>query len=363
MISIDDFFEEVRECDYKGEHYSVRDNGAVMRHPRAGRRVTKNDNVWTFGKANNKGYCCIAGIKVHRIVAYAFHGEPPTPQHIVDHIDTNRQNNRPDNLRWVTKLENILGNDITRAKIIFLCGSIEAFLKDPSILRGYESLDTNFSWMRAVSPEEAKISRERLTQWAKNPPVSNGGLTGEWIFEATRLKSNKSARRSKRTFETRPQKPVSAEEIIRMSQSVRLPEQHEKIEVSHEYPSLTSNVVQVHWRTPTEFPLCPQEQVENPLMEYKSRLIPGAVFCHNQYQDSIVFDTALIDNDSALCVMSKSSDDNALKPWSLTKITYKVGNYYHESIQTFFHEDGALKYFTLAQGKEWDGGEVFDDYC
>ena len=27
-----DEFKDVRECDYKGEHYSVRDNGAVLRH-------------------------------------------------------------------------------------------------------------------------------------------------------------------------------------------------------------------------------------------------------------------------------------------------------------------------------------------
>lgn len=24
-------YSEIRECDYKGEHYSVRDNGAIMR--------------------------------------------------------------------------------------------------------------------------------------------------------------------------------------------------------------------------------------------------------------------------------------------------------------------------------------------
>jgi len=32
----------------------------------------------------------------------AFHGAPPTNDHFVDHIDTNKQNNRPANLRWVT---------------------------------------------------------------------------------------------------------------------------------------------------------------------------------------------------------------------------------------------------------------------
>ena len=102
MVSIDDY-NEVKECDYKEEHYSARDNGAVMRHPREGKRIRKDDNVWTFGKP------------VHRIVAFAFHGNPPTDQHVVDHIDTNRRNNRPENLRWLTRLENALNNPITRA--------------------------------------------------------------------------------------------------------------------------------------------------------------------------------------------------------------------------------------------------------
>ena len=51
MISIDDF-NEVKDFIYKDEHYSVRDNGAFMRHPREGKRIRKDDNVWTFGKPN-----------------------------------------------------------------------------------------------------------------------------------------------------------------------------------------------------------------------------------------------------------------------------------------------------------------------
>lgn len=39
-----DIYSEVRECDYKGEHYSVRDNGAIMRHPK--KQIRPNDNQW-----------------------------------------------------------------------------------------------------------------------------------------------------------------------------------------------------------------------------------------------------------------------------------------------------------------------------
>ena len=62
MVSIDDFY-EIRECDYNNEHYSVRDNGAVYRHARVGKRVRKYDNMWTFGKPNYEtGYLMLAGI-------------------------------------------------------------------------------------------------------------------------------------------------------------------------------------------------------------------------------------------------------------------------------------------------------------
>ena len=30
---------------------------------------------------------------------------------------------------------------------------------------------------------------------------------------------------------------------------------------------------------------------------------------------------------------------------------------------TFFKEDGGRKNFTIAMGREWTGGDVFDDYC
>ena len=160
MVSLNDFDKET-ECIYKDERYSVRDNGAVLRHARKNKRLRKYDNQWTFGKPNNNGYMLIVSEVVHRIVAYAFLGEPPTSQHIVDHIDTNRQNNRPENLRWITKLENILLNPITLSRIIYKYGSIDNFLSDPSKPLNGE-LEQNFDWMRTVTKAESENTRENL---------------------------------------------------------------------------------------------------------------------------------------------------------------------------------------------------------
>lgn len=336
MITTDDFYNEVKECTYKGEVYSVRDNGAVMRHSREGMRLRKLDNIWTFGNNDIRtGYMIIGTERVHRIVAYAFIGEPPTEKHVVDHIDTNRQNNRPENLRWLTRLENALNNTITRARIENICGSIEAFIENPSILSGHEKVDPNFKWMRTVSPAEAKASYRRLLKWAEKRPKSKGGKLGEWIYQESK-------------------------------QSIAINEMFDifkKQAVVDEYDSLTPNVVQVNWKTPTKFPLCPQETYEKPLEEYKKRLLHGQVFCTNQYNDSIVLDSDLVDNGKALYIMCRSCNEQVIKPWSLIEVRYKNELYYHKSIQTYFYEDGAKKYFTIAKGEEWTGGDVFDDYC
>jgi len=166
MSTLIDMFDEEKTCEYRGNVYSVRDNGAIMRHAPEGKKPRPLDNVWTFGSINiQKGYNMISSDPVHRIVATAFLGEAPTKNHVVDHIDTNRQNNRPSNLRWVTRLENIVLNDITRKKLELLCGcSIEEILSDLSILKNKE-LTPQFDWMRTVSKEEADQSLATWKKW------------------------------------------------------------------------------------------------------------------------------------------------------------------------------------------------------
>lgn len=330
MISIDDY-NEVKECIYKEEHYSVRDNGAVMRHPREGKRIRKDDNVWTLGKPNDKtGYMEIAGQRVHRIVAFAFHGEPPTDQHVVDHIDTNRRNNRPENLRWLTRLENTLNNPITRARIENICGSIETFLANPSILRGHESIDPNFSWMRAVTQEEARASLERLTNWAKEHPKPQGGSLGEWVFQERSINA---------------ESIYNAPSLSSMRGNDELAtyrENMEEVKEPSKTQSLTHNAIQLDWKNPVAFPCCPQEFSGNPLEAYMANLKEGAIFSTNNYGDSTVLQFGMPQPD---CLWVMSSISIGFMTHAITKITYKDAFFYHENMGVFDIGDEPEKIF------------------
>lgn len=330
MVNINHFEKEC-ECIYKEERYSVRDNGAVLRHSPINKRVRPTDNQWTFGKLNNKtGYLEIASVRIHRIVATAFHGEPPTKEHVVDHIDTNKQNNRPDNLRWVTRLENVILNPITARRIEIVCGCLEAFLADPSKFRD-KFPDPNYEWMCAVSREEAQASKERLLAWAESDKPLQGGSLGEWIY-------NRSVPRQFANY----------------------------VEDELEFiNSLTPNAVQKarSWKTPSEFPCCPQENTYKPIANYTTNLTVGDVFSRNQYTSSIIERFAISKDENTLWIVCKSGDENPIKPYSLAEITYQNDVFVHNSLGTFFEKDGVEKQFTLAQGLEWTGGETIDDYC
>ena len=328
-VNLNDFKREA-ECVYKDEHYSVRDNGAVLRHARKGKPVRKYDNQWTFGIPNERtGYMEIASVRVHRIVATSFHGLPPTNEHVVDHIDTNRRNNRPENLRWVTRLENALLNSITAKRIALVCGSVEAFLADPSKYRD-KFPEPNFSWMCTVSRKEAQNSLERLNIWAQSDKLPSGGSLGDWIFERSNNQNHYTS------FQ-------DADQFMNAN---------------------TPNAVQLNWRIRSEFPCCPQILSDNPLAAYSVNLKIGSIFCSNDVYSSKVLMSAISDDCQSLYVLTESTKgDMAVKPWALAKITYEYGLFIHTNIQSFFTKEGAEKQFCLAQGLEWTGGDSVDDYC
>lgn len=301
-VSVNDFQKEV-ECIYESERYSVRDNGAVLRHGRAGKRKRALDDQWTFGKENSANpYLHIAGTRIHRIVATAFHGDPPDPKYVVDHIDSNCRNNRPENLRWLTRLENSLKNPATRKKIEYLCGSIEAFLENPSMLNEIQG-DPNIGWMRAVTPEEARNCRIRMDVWASSESKSKG--------ERRTVGQDSS-------FSDRVYKPLQKWEIgLGREPGLDM--------------ALTPLCVQYMWRASMYFPLCPQPSEHSRLDAYFRNIELGSVFAYSDYEEFCPTLTAveavLLKDGSSILVMTECKNEK----WVI------VGIQLDERTQHFFH--------------------------
>lgn len=359
-------FEKQCEVSFKDELYVVRDNGAVYRRCRSQRRRRPLDEIWTFGTLNrHSGYFEISGHVVHRIVATAFHGPGPTMEHVVDHIDTNRLNNRADNLRWVTRLENILLNPITRARIAFAYGSLEAFFENPAAYA-----DHNWDWMKVVTKEQAQQSRTRLLAWAEKGQVNGSGTLGDWLFKPKVRTSladeiagepNLSGLRAAQSEALHVPNFASGEGgnrvVQRYGRAAIPPPDEEPVD----RPSLTAGAIQRHWRTPTEFPLCPDKVSDDVLSIYLGRLTSGAVFARTQYGESTVFDAAIGPNGvlSVVCLTT-----NGLKDWTNARVVIEGDVFCHVSGGTFFDRDGAMKAHCLAIGAPTDQYEgSFDDFC
>lgn len=328
MLNINTHTQE-KECIFQNESYLVRDNGAVLRHSQEGKRLRKLDYQWTFGKLNERtGYLEIASVRIHRIVATAFHGEPPTKKHVVDHIDTNKQNNRPENLRWVTRLENILLNPITVKRIEIVCDcTIDEFLQDIDKYRDVlKSAPTDISWMRRVSADEGKATLNNLLRWAESDDKPVGQPLGEWIY----------------------QKYEQAED--EMTSTNR----------TEDILSIESTSFQIdNWVTKSNFFCIPKEPS---IQVYADNLNPGVLFFENAYQKAYVERGAILQNSNRLLVMyktiNKESPDNVR--WGIIIITlvdetfiHNVIANYNDMLEHYWQQDTEDHFNCIVNGGLW----------
>jgi len=291
----------------------------VYRKHKPSRRRSSLDETWTFGRRDEtSGYMLIGSHLIHRIVAFAFLGSPPPGKHVVDH-DTDRSNNRPENLRWVTRLDNVIRHPSTRRRIIGAYGSLKNFFENPSAAA---DSDSSTDWLRTVSGEDAERSREQLLEWAESD-----GRPKDRIF-------------GNRVYGTPDPSPSLAQTIP-------------------DKPSLTAMAVQRRRKTPTEFPSCPRALGPDPLAEYASDLRSGTLFSRDSYKETTVVMAER--GDSLLSVLVHSEEENAVKPWAVAKVTVEDGKFVHEAIGTFFELDGAKTAHYGLLGIPFAGDSI-DDY-
>jgi hypothetical protein len=256
----------------------------------------------------------------------------------------------------VTKLDNTLNNPITCAKIELICGSREAFLKNPELLYGHESENRNFKWMRAVSKEEAECSLKRWNEWAAKPVEDRkpkGEGVGEWIYDEAKPAEGK---KTKRRFQYAGPYKSYAEHMAVVDEMNR--KQHEL-----DYglkDSLTPGAKQLNWKTPTEFPLCPDQALNNNLNAYISNLIKGRPFTKNEYRPcSIVTEVGYNSHKDAIFVLTVGG--NTLKPWCMCRIFLQDGFFVHKNLGSYFTEEDGRKAFSYAISCESDE-EIDDDF-
>ena len=322
-LSVEAFNVE-KEASYNGEKYRVRDNGAICRLHREGERKRAIDNNWTFGKENSRNpYLHIADVRIHRIVATAFHGDPPDPKYVVDQIDSNCRNNRPENLRWLTRLENTLKNPVTRKKIEYLCGSVEAFLENPSMLHDF-NLEPNFKWMRAVTPEEASNCKMRMEIWAAKD---------------NKPSKSKVSRSHRKAFEKRVyERPHRWEVGFGREPGLDL--------------TLTQWCAQYMWMGDVYLPCCPSTIANGPIANYFKNIKSGELFAHSNHEELFpehkVVDCKNI-NDHAIVVLCVRSDER----WSLIGIDFDVStkHFIHYCIGNYSDESEAMNAFVERKEK------------
>lgn len=123
--TVPDLEGEVWVCllDPKYQRVRVSDQGRVML--RRSNKVTYGNDAGGYKMVNlGTGHC------VHRLVAMAFLGEPPTPDHTVDHINRDKSDNRLVNLRWATNSEQSRNRQTTQA--------VTAYNLDGTVHRSFE---------------------------------------------------------------------------------------------------------------------------------------------------------------------------------------------------------------------------------
>lgn len=95
-------------------------------------------------------------------------------------------------------------------------------------------------------------------------------------------------------------------------------------------------MLQRNWKTPTEFPACPNRACSEMLSEYATRLEFGIVFRRTPLET-----LSSLRRRSAQRPMQ--STRKPIKEWAVTRITIEDDRFVHEAGGTYFSLNGALK--------------------
>ena len=122
---------------------------------------------FTIKNEKGEGGWRFMGEAVHRIVATAFLGDPPSQkENKILHLDRNPFNNCPCNLRWASKLELTIWRKESNFRIRQLTGtSIREFLSNPQNYRHCFDYEIDLDWLCSVWPETTHRALKKIEKW------------------------------------------------------------------------------------------------------------------------------------------------------------------------------------------------------
>ena len=132
-------------------------------------------------------------VLVHKIVAFAFLGPPPTPYgqdvncSMVDHIDEDKTNNHADNLRWVNRSDN--NNKCAYNRF---GGKVRTELKTPEERREASRIaNRDYARRRRADGSKREYDRERMRQLRADPEYAAKEKLRQREYDAKRRAKTK----------------------------------------------------------------------------------------------------------------------------------------------------------------------------
>ena len=172
---------EIRECDYRNEHYKVRFDGAVWRCKKDGRKNSRFDEFWTKGDWDNLCGYQIGGVQTCRIIAKAYFGIDDSFA-IINFKDYDNSNLSVDNLyvkdkecqdRGYGSIKEAFGCDLKPSVPMSLDGNtlekpikypdLEALIKEQNTPKITDSLTKNARQVNWLSPTKFPLCEDVST--------------------------------------------------------------------------------------------------------------------------------------------------------------------------------------------------------
>ena len=76
---------------------------------------------------------------IHRLMAEAFHGPPPSGRNDCHHIDEDKTNNSPENLQWVSRTTNMAISYQKGFNVAANSRKVDQYTKDGEFIRTFDS--------------------------------------------------------------------------------------------------------------------------------------------------------------------------------------------------------------------------------